>query len=103
MINKLPRSQSQWLPASDSAEQDFFYCTTLLIGEQNKTETITNIDIITKFADSIKTKAEGKTKTQYLISNTKWKPGIRKTYMNKLSRIKASTISKAIIGVNITT
>ena len=53
------------------------------------------MDIITKFADTINKKAEGKTKTQYLLNNTTWKPGTRKTYMNKLSRMEASTIFKA--------
>ena len=65
-----------------------------MIGEQ-KTETITNMDVITKFADTINKKSEGKTKTQYLLNNTTWKPGTRKTYMNKLSRMEASTIFKA--------
>ena len=49
---------------------------TEIIGEQ-KTETITIMDIITKFADTINTKAEGKPKTQYLLNNTTWKPGTR--------------------------
>ena len=42
-----------------------------------------------------KHKAEGKTKTQYLLNNTTWKPGTSKTYMNKLTRMEASTIFKA--------
>ena len=64
---------------------------TSIIGEQ-QTETITTMNIKTIFADMINTKAEGKTKTQYLLNNTTWKPGIRKTYMNKLTRMEASTI-----------
>ena len=67
---------------------------TSIIGEQ-QTETITTMNIKTKFADMINAKAEGKTKTQYLLNNTTWKPGIRKTYMNKLTRMEASTIFKA--------
>ena len=67
---------------------------TSIIGEQ-QTQTITTMNIKTKFADMINTKAEGKTKTQYLLNNTTWKPGIRKTYMNKLTRMEASTIFKA--------
>ena len=66
---------------------------TSIIGEQ-QTHTITTMNIKTKFADMINTKAEGKTKTQYLLSNTTWQPGIRKTYMNKLTRMEASTIFK---------
>ena len=56
---------------------------TSIIGEQ-QTETITTMNIKTKFA-----------KTQYLLNNTTWKPGSRKTYMNKLTRMEASTIFKA--------
>ena len=67
---------------------------TSIIGEQ-QTETITTMNIKTKFADMISAKAEGKTKTQYLLNNTTWKPGIRKAYMNKLTRMEASTIFKA--------
>ena len=36
------------------------------------------MDIITKFARTINKKAEGKTKTQYLLNNTSWKHGTRK-------------------------
>ena len=54
------------------------------------------MDITTKFADIINTTAEGQIKTQYLLNNTTWKPGrIKKIYMNKLSRMEASTIFKA--------
>ena len=52
------------------------------------------MDIITNFANTINKKAEGKTNIQYLLNNTTWKPGTRKTYMNKLSRMEASTIFK---------
>ena len=65
-----------------------------IIGEQ-KTETIKNMNIITKFADTINKKTEGRTKTRYLLNNTTWKPGTRKTYVYKLSRMEASTIFKA--------
>ena len=53
---------------------------TLVIGEQ-QTQTITTMNIKTKFADMINAKAEGKTKTQYLLNNTTWKPGIRKKHI----------------------
>ena len=53
---------------------------TSVIGEQ-QAETIKTMDIKTKFADMINTKAEGKTKTQYLLNNTTWKPGIRKKHI----------------------
>ena len=67
---------------------------TSILGKQ-QTETITTMNIKNKFADMINAKAEGKTKTQYLLNNTTWKPGSRKTYMNKLTRMEASTIFKA--------
>jgi len=58
-------------------------------------ETITASDIIKKYTNKINTMAEGKTKTQHLLNNTTWKPGIRPKYMNKLTRTEASTIFKA--------
>ena len=58
-------------------------------------ETITASDINKKYANKINTMAEGKTKTQFLLSNTAWKPGIRPNYMNKLTRMEASAIFKA--------
>ena len=42
---------------------------TSIIGEQ-QTETITTMNIKNKFSDMINAKAEGKTKTQYLLNNT---------------------------------
>jgi hypothetical protein len=69
--------------------------TTMKTTINSEMETITAPDINKKYANKINTMAEGKTKTQFLLSNTAWKPGIRPKYTNKLTRMEASAIFKA--------
>ena len=47
------------------------------------------------FKKKIENTCEGKTKTQYLLKNTKWKAGERPKYMKELTRQEASIIFKA--------
>ena len=47
------------------------------------------------FKKKIENTCEGKTKTQYLLKNTKWKVGERPKYMKELTRQEASIIFKA--------
>lgn len=56
---------------------------------------ITNRTIEKHFYDHITQRTQGKTKTQYLLTNTEWKAGQRPKYMKVLNRTEVSTIFKA--------